>query len=300
MHRFLRAVGFSRLSELDDEDRLIQDVCAHSDSRKAGRIENGYHFCEFSRQFGKNFGITVCGMIDRENQFHVQYYFPYLYGECVDTLESIAIDQHMRTFSFAAACDDMRLGTTIIFYVENAADYLQIGMPKMLEDPLQVRYAGLAESGTILLPVVSDHRPQTEDPGVTEHRTNLYRAAQNGDEEAIESLTMEDYDLYTTISRRAQKEDVYSIVDSYFIPYGMECDLYNVMGEITNVNYASNTVTGEKIVRLSIITNEIPMEICINEKDLLGEPEIGRRFKGVIWLQGHLCLNGEDIQSAGI
>jgi len=26
--------------------------------------------------------------------------------------------------------------------------------------------------------------------------------------------------------------------------------------------------------------------VCINAKDLIGEPEEGRRFKGVIWLQG--------------
>ena len=30
------------------------------------------------------------------------------------------------------------------------------------------------------------------------------------------------------------------------------------------------------------------MDVCINEKDLLGEPKEGRRFKGVIWLQGRL------------
>ena len=31
-------------------------------------------------------------------------------------------------------------------------------------------------------------------------------------------------------------------------------------------------------------------DVCINEKDLLGEPAIGRRFRGNVWMQGNLCL----------
>ena len=38
--------------------------------------------------------------------------------------------------------------------------------------------------------------------------------------------------MYAMISKRVMDEDIYSIVDTYFMPYGMECDLYSVMGEI--------------------------------------------------------------------
>ena len=34
--------------------------------------------------------------------------------------------------------------------------------------------------------------------------------------------------------------------------------------------------------------NEMDFNVCINQKDLLVEPEAGRRFKGVIWLQGYI------------
>jgi len=30
------------------------------------------------------------------------------------------------------------------------------------------------------------------------------------------------------------------------------------------------------------------LDLAINDKDLTGEPEAGRRFKGSIWLQGRL------------
>lgn len=294
MHRFLRSIGFSRLSDYDDEERLVQDVCAHSDFRSIAELENGYRFAEFTKMFGKNTGITACGIFDNEARFHLEYYFPCFWGESENRLESLAIDQHMRTFSFAAACDDMRIGTTIIFYLSNAADYLRMRPGSDLRDTeTAARLSGLAESGAILLPVASEQKLPSEDPARQEQRTNLFRAAQNGDEEAIESLTIEDYNLYTSITRRAHHEDVYSIVDTYFIPYGMECDLYNVMGEIEEIRSCANTATKEKLIQMRIVTNDIPMDICINEKDLVGEPKEGRRFKGIIWLQGRVFLPGQ-------
>lgn len=39
---------------------------------------------------------------------------------------------------------------------------------------------------------------------------------------------------------------------------------------------------------MTLECNDMDLDICINEKDLLGEPDVGRRFKGVIWLQGNI------------
>ena len=111
-------------------------------------------------------------------------------------------------------------------------------------------------------------------------------AARKGDEEAIETLTLEDMDMYTAISRRIQKEDVFSLVDTYFMPYGVECDQYSVLGEIVGMRTAINQITEEKIYILTICCNELTFDVSINIIDIYGEPQIGRRFKGVIWLQG--------------
>ena len=51
-----------------------------------------------------------------------------------------------------------------------------------------------------------------------------------------------------------------------------------------------NKYTNETIYAMNIECNDIVFDICINEGDLLGEPAIGRRFKGNIWMQGSLCL----------
>ena len=46
-------------------------------------------------------------------------------------------------------------------------------------------------------------------------------------------------------------------------------------------NFMGNLMTCEFIK-----VNDMNMDVCINEQDLVGEPAEGRRFKGSIWLQG--------------
>ena len=81
-------------------------------------------------------------------------------------------------------------------------------------------------------------------------------------------------------------EDVYSVVETYFMPYGVECDLYSILGEITTCEKITNTYTKEDVYFMTLNVNDLVFDVCINAKDLIGEPEEGRRFKGVIWLQG--------------
>ena len=92
------------------------------------------------------------------------------------------------------------------------------------------------------------------------------------------------------LSKRIVNEDILSIVDSYFMPYGIESDQYSVLGEILDVRYTENSLTKKRLCILTVDTNDLIYEICINEDNLLGEPLVGRRFKGDIWLQGAIKI----------
>ena len=95
----------------------------------------------------------------------------------------------------------------------------------------------------------------------------------------IETLTLDDIDTYTKVSRRLRNEDVFSIVDTYFMPYGAECDMYSIMGEILAVRVRYNPVTDRKIYHMKLNVNELKFDICVPADSVMGEPEIGRRFK---------------------
>ena len=80
--------------------------------------------------------------------------------------------------------------------------------------------------------------------------------------------------------------DIYSIVDSCFMPQGIECEIYQVIGDILAVNSRINLFTGEEVWDFLVQANDLPLHVVINQIDLQGEPRVGRRFKGTVWMQG--------------
>lgn len=289
MHSYLRAVGFSEITKRKEMQEIVRDVVRHYDEKTVVENHPDGVFAAFSKNYGCDFGITVCGQYDENNRFYVDYSFPFFHGTGITTNEHSVVERHADKESFAGACDDLRVGVTLIYYLQNPAEYMLESAKKNGDSgdwPLTL--SALAREGTILLPVMKDKEAVKVEQETTRNRSNLIEKAKNGDEEAMESLTMEDMDMYSMISERIVTEDVFTIVDSYFMPYGIECDQYNVMGEIRELHSFSNTVTGEEILAMTLACNDLQFDVCINKKDLLGEPQVGRRFKGLIWLQGQL------------
>lgn len=290
MHSYLKAIGFSDITDKKKLDQILKEVIHTYDEKIV--VEDGKHhlFAELSKMLGCDFGITVCGEYDENNEFQMEYYFPYFRGTGITLREQVSIEKHAGKESFAGACDDMRIGVTIIFYLQNAGEYLtQRGRGNFASGGMyNVTLSGLAKKGTILLPVWKQEGQESQSRIDAANRGRLIAAAKNGDEEAMESLTIEDMDTYAMISGRIENEDIYSIVDTYFMPYGMECDLYSVMGEILECSKMRNQRTEETVWELRIACNDVELDICINENDLMGIPEVGRRFKGIVWLQGYV------------
>ena len=289
MHSYLRAVGFSEIKKRRQIEEIIQDVIETYDEKNIIEDYEDGVFAEFSKNYGCDCGITVCGQYDEKNEFHVEYYFPFFRGTGITTDENVVIERHAAQQSFAGACDDLRIGVTLIFYLQNVAEYMLENQKGIAPEGRKIlTISGLAKEGMVLLPLQKDKEAARAERELAKNRSNLIAAARNGDEDAMESLTMEDMDTYSMISTRIVNEDILSIVDSYFMPYGIECDQYNVMGEILDFMVFKNILTGEEVYQLTLDSNDVQFDVCINKKDLLGEPQTGRRFKGIIWLQGQL------------
>lgn len=289
MHKYLKAVGFSRITKRSQIREIIQDVIKNYDEKTAVENHPEGIFVEFSKNYGCDCGITVCGQYEDDDKFHVDYYFPFFRGTGVTTQDQVSIERHADKESFAGACDDLRIGVTLIFYLQNPAEYmLEHYKGNMLLGNQPLTLSGLAKEGNILFPVQKDKEAVKLERELAKNRNHLIAAARNGDEEAMESLTMDDIDRYAMVNQRIATEDIFTIVDSYFMPFGIECDQYNIMGEILDFMTFKNILTGEEICQLTVESNDMQFDICINRADLLGEPQIGRRFKGTIWLQGQL------------
>lgn len=288
MHKYLRSIGFSNIQTQKDLQNLIAEIIKNPSNKAYTDYSNDSIFAEFDKDYGEDIGIAVRGVFE-EDKFVYNYYFPYFKGYGITSEEDVTIERHAEKESYAGICDDIKVGVSLIFYMQNVVDYIRAQNNNLL--PVRgttLTLSGMSCKGTIMMPIIKNEKEKQKIKQVSNNRYHLLAAARKGDEEAMENLTLDDMDMYTSISRKIQKEDVFSLVDTYFMPYGVECDQYSVLGEILDFHLIKNRISKEQIYLMTICCNELIFDICINKEDLFGEPEIGRRFKGILWMQGYI------------
>jgi len=289
MHSYLRAIGFSDIKHRKDLNKLIENILENADKKISVELSHRESIVEISKEFSEGLGITLRGDQDEKGKFHMEHYFPYIKGQTISTREEAGINKRVDTEAYTGMCDDYRVGVSLIFYLQNTVDYLDKKKKNMaLNTSFPIILTALSLEGRIILPIEMDEVQVRNISAETKYRNNLIAEAKKGNQDAIDNLTIDDIDLYATVSRRAKKEDVYSIVDTCFIPYGSESDNYSVIGTIKECNLIRNSLTNEEIYDMELSCNDILFRLCINKEDLLGEPKAGRRFKGNIWMQGYI------------
>ena len=240
MHSYLKSIGFSSLKTEEELEKVLEYVFRKCKDCQGVKEENGNAFVEYALDFGHEFGIKLCGEMDT-NGFHQEYYFPYFKGTGITSREDLSVEKHGSRESYAGVLEDPRVGISLIFYVQNAVDYKKACREKhLLTRQITTTFSGLADRGKILFPIRKTEEQLQYSRETSQKRNGLLAAARRGDQEAMESLTVEDMDLHLMISQRLQGEDILSIVDTFMMPFGMECDLYQIMGEILNVEEAVN------------------------------------------------------------
>ena len=81
-------------------------------------------------------------------------------------------------------------------------------------------------------------------------RKMLINAARNGDQAAIETLTLDDTDTDSKVVAASLREMYLPSWTRTLCPYGEECDLYSIIGEILAVTERQNTATGVKLYQM--------------------------------------------------
>lgn len=288
MHHYLRAIGFHDLRSTRELDKILDDIIENPNRLQTAHDAAGNEIAELTKEYGHGFGLHVIGQFVDDEGFEIDYYYPYFCGNGVTTEEQVDVERHAGNESYAGVCDDVKIGTSLVFYILNGVEYMneRVRNENCL-NTATVTLSGLSTDGRIIMPIAKQNK-KVETPAQTQQRYSIMEAARDGDEEAMETLNLEDIDTYSMLSRRIMDEDVLSIVETSFMPYGIESDQYQVIGEILDYTMLPNKETLEELYILTVNCNDLIFDICINQKDLLGEPAVGRRFKGTIWLQGKL------------
>lgn len=286
MHKFLRTVGFSMYQKKKDINQLIMKLISNKERLRLLQMGSEGNLCEVRAEIAPGMGIAAVGELDSACDFKMEYYFPYLLNHEKSSDVECTIQRHTEKETYAGLLDDYRVGISLIYYLTNMMDYKQ---RVLSHEPVKVEYAsltGLSVDGKILLPIQKTQKQIEMEKVAFKNRNRLLEAAKNGDEDAMETLTIEDIDLYSQVSKRIVKEDIYTIIDTCFLPCGIECDQYSIVGDILHIDVLKNRITEEEVYDFTLDCNDLIFHTAINKKDLLGEPEVGRRFKGQIWMQG--------------
>lgn len=286
MHKFLRTVGFSMYQKKRDIDKLIQTLSEDRDKMRILQVDSEESLCEIRVETAPGMGLSIVGELDEKDHFEPEYYFPYLQNHEHSSTADCSIQRHTEKETYAGLLDDYRVGISLIYYLENTMEYRKREMAHESLDIDYVSLSGLCVNGKVLLPIHKSQKQIEMAKVATKDRNILLEAAKNGDEDAMETLTIEDIDLYSQVSKRLMKEDIYSIIDTCFLPCGIECDQYSIIGDILHIDKRKNRITGEEIYDFTLDCNDIIFHAAINARDLTGEPKVGRRFKGQMWMQG--------------
>lgn len=289
MHQYLKAIGFGNISSKKELNKILTQVENSFIQHNLTGQDEETDFCEYEKEYGAGMGIALCGDMNVDESFERQYYYPYFFGTGITSYADVCIEKRMDKEAYVGICEDVKIGINLIFHLQNTIEYMkERQMSKKGIKYTSVTLSGLSTGGTILLPVLKDKEQERRQQEEVHNRMLLVSAAKSGDPSAIESLTMDDIDTYSKVSRRLASEDVFSIVDTYIMPHGIECDHYAILGEILELQQIINEETQEQIYVMKLEVNGLNFDICVPVKEVIGEPAVGRRFKGNVWMQGRI------------
>ena len=289
MHRYLKASGFRNYTEKDIHGLLWSRIISSEYLSEKLYIGDSCYVCEFRMGLNDNIGICAAVLYNGSDFSELLYYFPY-YDTCeVSSFSSCTLERHTAVDTYAGIIDEYSIGISLIFFLTNSLEYRSKTDINPDTEFSGTCLSAFANEGTVILPVADNSNDLYNETAALNHE-ELLAAAMGGDEEAIETLTESELNMFQELSDRIETEDLYSVVEQSFMPCGVECDQYSIIGEILDVDSTSNNITKEELWLLRISCNDIVFRLCIGKQDLLGEPAKGRRIKCRLWMQGKIDL----------
>lgn len=290
MHEFLRAVGLKSL-KTKEQLRLLTDWVAEAPTRfRVATLGNEENLAVAERLITDVLGVAVVGSVDERGKLIPEYYFPYIDSNLISSEAPLSVEKQVSRNGYIGLAEDDRLDLSLIFSVRNVTDAAK----SLREDPQadnpfkRVTLSLLLSDGTVLLPIaVSERVLKTKEDREKRHKELLAEVA-NGDPEAFEKMAKESILRFEKMMERVERSDVYSVVNSFFMPHGMESERYYFLGMITHCHEVQNPLTKETVYLMDIDVNGVEFAVAVNAEDLTGVPAEGYRLRGHAWMQGEL------------
>lgn len=288
LEKYLSAVGFKKGAGKEQVKKLISDIIHNPTEKYISNFSGEKLKIEYNKSYHEAFGIMIRGELDELEEIKVSAVLPYRKGDLTMKVDEIdVIEADFGKDEYYGFLEDDRTGNAMTFYLQNLVDYLDIGEEKDVYVK-GIRLVGFATEGMVILPISKDEVDLMVEEEEEKWRASLIEMAKDGDEEAISLLEIDAEQTEEMLKIRAQHEDLLTILEGYFIPYGLHDAEYSILGTILDYRVVENNVTHEQVYILDIECLNFQLEVCVNSGDLTGAPSKGMRYKGICMIQGHI------------
>lgn len=293
MHKFLRAIGFSEFTKKSQIEEFFAENLANKNLVSTYQTSDGRLCGQYNIEVLPGAGISVVGEQEGKDLSLINFYYPYSKGYDYTLIEECTIERHSDKESFAGIIDDYRMGMALIFYLTNGNIYSSLINSHKLQDIKidKIFLSALSVSGRIILPI--EKKPVKSNVNIVEDIEDFDDDDDDISESGVKAISIGigiklPKEPAGDQEARLKNEDLYSIVETSFVPSGIESDKYQIVANILSVNKKTNVFTHEVVYDMRVDTMGLQFNVLINEKDLDGEPAPNRRFRGVVWLLGEV------------
>jgi hypothetical protein len=292
----LKAIGFSKIQTEKDVYEIIPSVMQHP-TRQVEMVQNkNQKTIEYLKKIAERTYVLVRASILTEEDEHrvvLEQCDPYIEARENLAVQDIDVDDFddeiMSTdSSYFVACEHIDTGMQIIFSMQNIIEYVK--GKKQKKEIYKINLAALAYEGTIVLPIEKDEEEEKFEKEERDKLKSILKRAREGDEEARSMLEKEEEEIDKQLKERLREEDFLSVMSGYFICDDFSDPIYEILGEIKEVETRTNIMTKEEMYVLVLDVNDMPLEVIINKNELIGFPSPGMRFMGTCWLQGQVMM----------
>ncbi len=289
---FLRAIGFSNIENGKKLEKLLNEVIEECDKHSVISLDEKIGLADYLKIFGKGFGIVVKGSLTEEDKLIVENWD--IYTENTEKISIINSEAHkIDNYEVIIECEDKLNGNNIIFSLQNTSEFIEAEKSEIFID--NVSLSAFSNSGKIIFPIYKNKDDLIIEQQEEDDFRRLLALSREGDENALQTLELQKSQCEDSLIERLENEDLFSIVESCFIPTDINTCEYRIIGDIIETQNLYNNSTGEEITFLTLDILGTKLNLYINSKDLEGFSQPNMRFYGTCCLLGNISfLNNKE------
>lgn len=288
LQKHLRCIGFTEYTERKKAAILLRELYKNETRMQdVVLIGEDDYYCETKVEVANGIGLCICTGFAAPNDlsvFDLYHYYPYNEQNTVSIQNNGEVSECADVYHYICNMWNKVCQYGLMFRMENNIEYMQ---RKRDNFPLAIESAsltGYSLKGKIIL-------------GIQRKNDRHYKAIRDQDRDQTPYQRNAYYSQWNLrgkfelTSKKKFKYNIYNYIDTYIIPIRLEPEWYEVLGNIEDVTLLANRFTKEKFYNLKLDLNGMMMDVVIHSSDLEGEPKVGYRYKGEVYLIGRIAFD---------